>query len=105
MVGAADATELEAMALPSSDPAAIASKEEALLTNFHQRFKKDFVYVSRVLDFFVHSFFSTLAFAFIVAQVQMFTRRRQLSLRVVQDSRLEAFFAGTRNCRTQQIRV
>jgi hypothetical protein len=45
-VGLADATELEAMALPSSDTGSIAIKEEALLANFHQRFKKDQIYVS-----------------------------------------------------------
>ena len=44
-VGAADSTELESMALPSSDTNSIAIKEEALLHNFHIRFKKDFIYV------------------------------------------------------------
>lgn len=47
-VGVADATELETMALPNSDTSSIVLKEESLLQNFHQRFKKDFIYVSVV---------------------------------------------------------
>ena len=46
-VGLADCVDLEPMALPSSDPTAIAIKEEALLTNLQQRFKKDHIYVSQ----------------------------------------------------------
>ena len=52
-VGVADATELEAMALPSSDANSIALKEEALLANFHQRFKKDYIYVSLLATKFI----------------------------------------------------
>ena len=48
MLQLADATELETMALPNSDTSSIVLKEESLLQNFHQRFKKDFIYVSVV---------------------------------------------------------
>jgi hypothetical protein len=61
-VGLADATELEAMALPSSDTGSIAIKEEALLANFHQRFKKDQIYVSLFIEPFCKCLFVSILY-------------------------------------------
>ena len=46
LVAGSDCTELEAMAIPSSDTSSHHTKKEALLSNLHQRFKKDQIYVS-----------------------------------------------------------
>jgi hypothetical protein len=46
LVAGSDCTELEAMAIPTSDTSSHNMKKEALLSNLHHRFKKDQIYVS-----------------------------------------------------------
>ena len=49
VVAGSDCTELEAMAIPSSDTSTHQMKKEALLSNLHHRFKKDQIYVSNII--------------------------------------------------------
>ena len=46
LVAGSDCTEIEAMAIPTSDTSSHNMKKEALLSNLHHRFKKDHIYVS-----------------------------------------------------------
>ena len=48
LVPGSDCTELEAMAIPTSDTSSHNMKKEALLSNLHHRFKKDQIYVSNI---------------------------------------------------------
>ena len=50
VVAGSDCTELEAMAIPSSDTSTHQMKKEALLSNLHHRFKKDQIYVSNIIE-------------------------------------------------------
>ena len=50
VVAGSDCTELEAMAIPSSDTSTHQMKKEALLSNLHHRFKKDQIYVSNTIE-------------------------------------------------------
>ena len=50
VVAGSDCTELEAMAIPSSDSSTHQMKKEALLSNLHHRFKKDQIYVSNIKE-------------------------------------------------------
>ena len=53
-VGVSDCVDLEVVAIPSSSKLI---KQEAILNNLHQRFKKDFIYVSTSELFILSCFF------------------------------------------------
>ena len=51
LLAGSDCTELEAMAIPTSDTSSHNMKKEAILSNLHHRFKKDQIYVSHYFCF------------------------------------------------------